>query len=545
MRLIVTFLFALLFSAIPAHATIKRVESSTSKRITADRFEVIDIPFKAKESSDKPFEVAFNALFTSPSGVKQSVPGFYNGDKEWLVRFSAAEAGEWSFTTTSDFKSLNGKSGKITISDKSYANRRGMMTISEDNPRFFEWQDGSPYFLLAFECDFLFALDYNEKQTPRLNNFIDRVAEQGFNHFVMNVYAHDVVWTKDAKLKDKPQYEFGGDQTIFPFGGSNENPDHSTLNIDFFKHFDRTVEALNDRNIIAHLMIYVWNKAVNWAEYSSEDDNRYYDYVIKRYQAFSNVVWDVSKEAILYDNVGDEYIVERAERGRKLDSFGHLLTVHDYGFCSRNTDVVDFISRQDWTVQVNEKMLRSYNQFKDKPIFNIEHGGYEECDYEVFCGNYINAEYCLRRSYEALFASVYTTYYWQGCSWNVLIYDFDTLPEGCYRPKLEYYKYKQEFFTKYPFHDFKPEPLLTNSGYCMSNSAEDTYLFYMPKESYKASAGKIMKKCNKLSFQWFNTHTGEYSDVWICDDMTIFSMPLNPWHLQNDAIMIITVLEVK
>ena len=73
--------------------------------------------------------------------------------------------------------------------------------------------------------------------------------------------------------------------------------------MNFFKHLDRTVEALNERNIISHLMIYVWNKNVRWPAAGSEADNLYFDYVVKRYQAFSNIVWDISKEAILYGNV--------------------------------------------------------------------------------------------------------------------------------------------------------------------------------------------------------------------------------------------------
>lgn len=72
-----------------------------------------------------------------------------------------------------------------------------------------------------------------------------------------------------------------------------------------------------------------------------------------------------------------------------------------------------------------------------------------------------------------------------------------------------------------------------------------TYLFYLPKESYKTSAGKIMNKAKRLSFQWFNTHTGEYSTVKTEDKMDIFSMPASPWHMKNDAILIVKILEYK
>ena len=51
------------------------------------------------------------------------------------------------------------------------------------------------------------------------------------------------------------------------------------------------VSAMDKYNIAAHLMIYVWNKKVNWPEAETTADNMYFDYVIKRYQAFENVIW--------------------------------------------------------------------------------------------------------------------------------------------------------------------------------------------------------------------------------------------------------------
>ena len=525
-------------------AAIKKVASGTEKP-SIRKYEIIDIVFKSEGKIDNPFKIVFNALFVSPSGKQQTVPAFYNGNGEWIVRFSAGETGSWNYKVESGHKSFDKKNGIVHVVPEQYMERKGAVTLNKEYPRHFFWEDKSPYFLMGFECDFLFALDYHSKSsTPRLDGFLDGVKMQGFNHLVMNVYANDVVWKKDEKLKHRPEYEFGNDTTIFPFQGSNEQPDYSALNVNFFKHLDRTVEALNERNIISNLMIYVWNKNVRWPAAGSEADNLYFDYVVKRYQAFSNIVWDISKEAILYGNVDDTYILERISRLRKMDSFKRLMTVHDFGFCNRNKEAVDFVSHQDWKLGLYADMLRNYEKFKDCPVYNIEHGGYEECDYEVFCGNYINAEACLRRNYECAFAGTYSTYYWQGCSWNVLIYDWDKLPKNSYRPKFDYFKHLVGFFEKYSFHEFRPVPEYNNSGYCMTDD-RGTYLFYLPKESYKVSAGKIMKKAKKISFQWYNTHTGDWSDVIKEDKMVIFSMPASPWHMKNDVILILKVLESK
>ncbi len=524
------------------NAAIQEVTYSKAS-VAAKRYEVIDIKFKTSSNIATPFEREFSAMFTSPSGVKQRVLGFYNGGKEWVIRFSAEEAGEWSYTTTSEIKQLNAKSGRVQINKAAYMQRKGTVRPDKNDPQHMVWSDGSPYFMLGFECDFLFALDYHRPTTARMESFLDRVAENGFNHIVMNVYANDVVWEKDPKLD--PEYELGNDEKIFPFLGSNSNPDHSSLNVEFFKKLDRAMEALNDRNLISHLMIYVWNKAVAWPKVGSAEDDRYFNYVAKRYQAFPNLVWDISKEAILYGTIDDNYVTKRIHELRELDSYDRVITVHDIGYCIRNAEMVDMASSQNWKLLINNEMLNSrMRKNTTKPLLSVEHGGYEECDYEVFCGNYINAEYCLRRNYECLFAGTYTTYYWQGCSWNVLIDDYDTSSKVSYRPRMEYFKHMSDLFTKYPFHTFKPDPANSNSGFCMANG-EGTYLIYMPKESYKTSMGKIMKLAKKLSFQWFNVHTGEYRAATVCDQMNIFANEPHPWHMEHDAVLIVKIIEPK
>ena len=525
-------------------AEIKDVKYS-SKTVEIKCHEILDVVFTSKEKPTSPFETEFTANFVSPSGKELNLQGFYNGGQEWIVRFSASESGEWKYQTSSSLRSLNNKKGKITVSSKSYGNRRGMIVKSKEYPKNVFYEDGTPYFMMGFECDFLYALDYkNVQSTPILDKFLDGVARNGFNHIVMNVYATDVVWQKDEKLKSNPHHEFGNLEYIYPFGGTNKNPDHSTLNVEFFKKFDRTIEALNDRNIVSHLMIYVWNKAVNWPKILGDDDVRYFEYVIKRYQAFTNIVWDISKEALLYGTVEDKHILQKLEDVRRLDNYKRLVTVHDMGFCSRHSDKVDFISNQNWHLATNSLMIKDYNNFKDKPNFNIEHGGYEECDYFVFSGNYINAEMCLRRNWECAFAGVYSTYYWQGCSWNVIIYDWESLGDNHYKPKMHYFKHMTDFWKKYPFHTFVPDSQHNNSGYTMTNK-KDTYLVYLPKESFRTSLKTLAKVAKRVSYQYFNTFTGEYSPIQESEVKSFFSPSSSPWHMSADVVLIVKVLEKR
>lgn len=500
------------------------------------KYEVIDIGFTNKRSLDKPFEVDFGAIFIGPNGEEMKVPGFYNGNKQWLLRFSAKDIGLWNFTSYSNIKVLNNKSGQIKVVE-GRKDKHGAITICDKNKQKFCYEDGTPYQLQAFELDWLFALDYNNADaTPKSEHMLELLANNGINQIVTTVYSYDIKsekydWTRDEKLKQFPEHEFGGKDEIYPFLGTNKKPDFSALNVTYFKRFDRMVNVMDKNDIVAHLMIYVWNKKVNWPAAESEADNMYFDYIIKRYQAFPNVIWDVSKEALNNKRCTEEYGRERISRIDALDAYDRLVTVHDFGFCDRNTDVVDFISTQDWSLNIHTKMLNLYKKF-DKPIFNIEHGGYEKSPYQVFPGNYDNPEYCLRRNYECYFAGAYATYYWQGAAWNVIIYNPFLQKEAYIQPKFEYYKHLEAFFSKLDYSQFKPN---TGGNYGLISSDGNTILQYVPKENFQISIYGTKGIGQKVgTFQWFNTHTGEYTKETKFEGGSLKA----PWSDQADAILI-------
>ena len=513
--------------------------------VSVELFEVVDISFNAKKELDSPFKIDFGAVITSPSGKEKKIQGFYYGEEQWRLRFSANEKGTWKYVTYSELRELNGKTGAFQVSDSS-AEKHGGIIISSRNRRKFSYEDGTSYYPMAYECDWLFALDYhNDENAPKTTHFLDVLEENGCTQIVMNAYTFDVSWPKDEKLKKYPEHDYGGKLDMFPFLGDNENPDYSALNPEFFKKLDRTIGLMNDRDIVSHLMIYVWNKLVNWPEMYSEADNMYFDYVVNRYQAFPNIIFDISKEALYYGRADDEYILERIERARKLNAYNRLVTVHDFGFCRRYPEKVDFISLQDWTSELYTLTKSTVNKYKDKPIMNIEHGGYEESPYKVWTGVFTNPEVCLRRNYLIAFGGGYTTYYWQGCSWNVLIHNPFEQPEGFIKPKFEYYRHMTDFFQRHDFTELKPEPKRNRSSYCLTNG-EGKYLFYVPKENYMIQPNFLRKDFKNRSFVWFNTLTGEYKPQPKEDLISKWQRDLHiqsPWEGEADAVLITEIVE--
>ncbi|WP_075590689.1 apiosidase-like domain-containing protein [Labilibacter marinus] len=527
----------------------------TGKTISVVQWEVNDLVYKIKKNIKDPFNKEVYAIVTGEDGT-QKIPMFFNGDKEWVFRFSSSTVGEKSFVIESEIKELNGKKGKFVITENKKEGRHGGIVLNEEQPNRFYYEDGSHYFNLAFECDWLFALDYGQDEISKTEHLLSLIGENGFNQVVMNVYAYDVDtnWVQDKLLAEHPEHNFGGREDIFPFLGSNAKPDYSALNVDFFKHFDKVISEMHDKDIVSHLMIYVWNKLVNWPEPGSAADDMYFEYVVKRYQAFPNIMWDVSKEAVSkialekFDNIG-EHIRNRCIDTRKLDAYNRLVSVHDHGFCKNNMDVVDFVSIQDWKLSIHTQMLNAYKRYQDKPVFNIEHGGYEESPYDVFPGGYSNAEACLRRNYLCLFAGTYTTYYWQGAAWTALIYNPFEQSAEFKKPHFEYFKYMRELFDKVAYDKFVPVTKYNVRSYNLTNYEDGILLQYMPKEVHSDDIKRHLDKefdWANATQQWFNTITGEYTEEKKLEFPHKYGFwDWRPWRNEADAIMIIKNLKKK
>ena len=85
-------------------AQIKVISNPQSnKSVNIAQWEVCDLVYKVKKKVDKPFTTEVNAIVKGLDGV-QKVPLFFNGDGEWVFRFSSAQTGEKSFVIESDIK---------------------------------------------------------------------------------------------------------------------------------------------------------------------------------------------------------------------------------------------------------------------------------------------------------------------------------------------------------------------------------------------------------------------------------------------------------
>jgi hypothetical protein len=99
-------------------------------------------------------EAVLSVEFTSPSGKKLKVPGFWDGGRTWRVRFAPTEVGQWRFVSTcSDAKNtgLHNSKGSFTSttpSGNTALAKHGPLTISRSDRNMIH-ADGTRFFWMS------------------------------------------------------------------------------------------------------------------------------------------------------------------------------------------------------------------------------------------------------------------------------------------------------------------------------------------------------------------------------------------------------------
>jgi len=452
-------------------------------------------PFRSFAKHENSFAVTFSGVVKGPDGRRFSTLGFFDGSGFWKLRVSANVVGEWSVRTRSDDPQLDGKTVEFLCVPNEDPKVHGGLLVDLDHPYHFVFEDGTRYFLMGYECDWLWALDMGDLSLPTLNPFLDKIAAHGFNHILLNVYAHDCPWREGRTGND--DY---GPPAMHAWEGSNEEPVHNRFNLAYWQHYDRVIDALYRRGIIAHLMIKVYNKMVNWPEKASREDDLYFRWVIARYAAYPNVVWDLTKEG--WRDKDLEYKLSRIRLIRRLDPYRRLVTVHDddAGYESGEYDqLLDFRADQqhsDWHETILSQRRR-HRWPAANVEFGYEHGlrGVDDWTYRVVQP----PEEVCRRAWEICTAGGYAAYYYTYTAWDVVRPD-DT-PLG-----YTYFKHLREYFERIEYWLMEPHDELVSEVYCLADPGKE-YVVFLNKPTRITL--KIEGASGPLEAEWYLPFTGE------------------------------------
>lgn len=181
------------------------------------RWQPRDFSFRADQKLENPFSVAFAAEATGPGGIRLRIPGFYDGDGTWKVRLSPTIEGDWSLVTRSSLPALDNRQAAFRCQRNPSPLVHGGLIVDPQYPRHFVYEDGTRFYLLGYECDWLWAPDLGQPDLKATEAFLDRLAASGFNYILINTYAHDTGWRKGRTGDD----DFGP-PSMYAWEGSNE-----------------------------------------------------------------------------------------------------------------------------------------------------------------------------------------------------------------------------------------------------------------------------------------------------------------------------------
>ncbi|HEV2125446.1 MAG TPA: DUF5060 domain-containing protein [Chloroflexota bacterium] len=461
-----------------------------------------DLVFRSTTSHDNPFFVDVRASLEGPDGRATTVPGFYDGDGTWIIRVCPNAVGTWRYHTQSDDPQLDGQTGEVECVPNTNPRVHGALKVDPAHPHHFIYEDGHRPFVLGYEANWLWALGFLEQGEEQLRRFTGKIAAFGFNHVFVNTYAHDTRWCQGTTSEQ--DY---GPPPMYAWAGSNEEPDHLHLNIAYWRNFDVMMQALLEQGLTAHLFIKVYNKMVNWPEPRSLADDLFFKYVVARYQGYSNVVWDFSKES--KNEPDKEYLANRLALVRTHDGYRRLVTTHDddvYYYDPQYAGTTDFVTDQyhrDLAAMLMAQRLRwACPIINEEFAYECGPSGLSDRTY----GRSNTAEDHALRSWEVVMGGGYPGYYYTYTAWDVI------RPED-EPPGYAMHQHVVRFMTEARWWELQPHPgvaLANNVGNarCLANPGKECVIFTADGGTARVTLPGFATG-DVITCEWMQVLTGE------------------------------------
>jgi hypothetical protein len=322
---------------------------------TTEQWGLLDIELQGPDNGNPFAEVELNATFRHGE-TAMTVPGFYDGEGTYRVRFMPPEQGEWTFRTTSNAAELDGQTGILECAAPSDDNHG---PVHVRNKFHFAYADGTPFFPFGTTC-YAWAHQGDELEAQTL----ETLKSAGFNKLRMCVFPKDYIFNKNEPVHH-------------PFDKNSDGGwDFSRYNIEFFRHFEKRVAQLGELGIEADIILFHPYDRWGYATMAQEEDYAYLRYVVARLAAYRHVWWSMANE---YDFMLKEkpmHVWDRFfEIVRENDPYNHLRSIHNGRFedsYDHTKDDVTHACVQHWDV----KRMREWREMYGKPVID------DECEYE-------------------------------------------------------------------------------------------------------------------------------------------------------------------
>lgn len=315
------------------------------------KWDIFEVRLEGPSNGNPYLEVSLQASFEQDNRTVR-VPGFYDGNGQYVVRFMPDTEGRWTYRIESSSSELAGKKGTLDV-EPALPEAHGPVRVR--NTFHFAYADGKTYLPFGTTC-YAWTHQPEALQVETLAT----LAKTGFNKIRMGVFPKNYPF--NVNEPDRHMFARNADGTL-----DFDRPDPEA-----FRHFETQVGRLRDMGIEADIIIFHPYDRWGYADMSAEQDYRYVAYLAARLGAYRNVWWSLANE---YDFLLDSKPVEQWENYatilEKEDPYGHLKSIHN-GDARMNYDHsrpwVSHVCIQNWDV----KRTSDWREEHGKPVINDE-----------------------------------------------------------------------------------------------------------------------------------------------------------------------------
>jgi hypothetical protein len=490
---------------------------------------VYELALHSSRAYASPFaDVTVDATFTAPSGQTFTVPGFFDGDQTWRVRFNPNEPGRWRYHTAARPANPDlDTSGELEVTPQE---TRGFLRATPGQAWGFHYESGEPALILGDTVYNLFGMAHCDYP---VDQFLERRASQGFNLFRI----------RGPVSPFHPPHGYSHWQTkrTWPWGGSEQAPRFDLFNLDYFRTVDQVVRKVEELGLGIELIMEGWGFEFPFNSrqiFLPEWEELWLRYLIARYDAFNCIYfWTPLNEYEYYPNgdwhykpVADRWALRIARWIKGVAGHGHLVAMHngprEPAFAKRfaaDPEAVDAILFQEWGTRdrelgwlaagIEEQIERSLAGWWGSAIF-AEYGYERNPNFDLLLPShqFCDEEHTRRGAWRGAFCGlgVITGFENSWGPWCVLEED---------QPGLEYLLHFRRFFTEIiPFHRLRPAPerLLTGphepgqQARALASPEGDLLAVYLPTGG---SVELALTHQQSYTAQWYNPRTGEFTEA--------------------------------
>jgi len=277
--------------------------------VSVEKWGTFELELKGPSDGNPFLDVRFGAVFTD-GATSVEVPGFYDGEGAYKVRFMPGATGTWRYETKANRWELTGKLGSFNVTPATEGNRG---PVRVHNTFHFAYADGTPFKQIGTTI-------YNWTDTPEAvqEETLRTLAAAPFNKVRMLLTPQPTPYQKSFA---PPRWPFAGTPP--------RNWDLTRFNPEYFRHYEQRVAQLRDLGIEADVILFNPYGKFGFETMDAAGDERFVRYVVARLGAYRNIWWSLANE---YDFLRTKTEPEWDRIGalvQACDPYNHLRSIHN------------------------------------------------------------------------------------------------------------------------------------------------------------------------------------------------------------------------